>query len=76
MATPESESVMTHDELIDAINRQIIIAPPFALGGYTVFLRSLHKVVELHCNYHGMCMECELTDYPCPTIEAIERELA
>lgn len=32
-------------------------------------------VVQLHNNYHGMCMECELTDYPCPTIEAIEKEL-
>ena len=39
---------MTHDELLDAINRQIITAPPFALGGYTRFLQGLSAVVELH----------------------------
>jgi hypothetical protein len=39
---------MTHDELLDAIDRQIITAPPFALGGYTRFLQALRAVVELH----------------------------
>lgn len=85
---------MTHDELLDAIDRQIIIAPPFALGGYTVFLRALRAVVELHKPWDrgfdwldkewcsvclenvGEYMNAVETKYPCPTIQAIEKELA
>ena len=79
---------MTHDELLDAIDRQIITAPPFALGGYTRFLQALRAVVELHepaiVIYPKemqilMCMECgdeEGLRYPCPTIQAIEKELS
>jgi hypothetical protein len=33
------------------------------------------SVVELHAYDHGMCMNCEMKDYPCPTIQAIEKEL-
>ena len=42
---------MTHDELLDAINHQIVIAPPFASGGYTRFLQALGAVVELLKDY-------------------------
>jgi hypothetical protein len=53
---------MTHDELVDAINHQIVTAPPFALGGYTKFLQALGAVVELHKpedNYGGdVCKYC------------------
>ena len=74
---------MTHDELLDAINKQIITAPPFALGGYTKFLQGLSAVVELHKphdKYDGVCGGCweeesGFSDYPCPTIQVIEKEL-
>ena len=77
---------MTHDELLDAINRQIITAPPFALGGYTRFLQGLSAVVELHKPYgideypklKSYCTHCEHLQseiWPCPTIKAIEKEL-
>ena len=80
---------MTHDELLDAINKQIITAPPFASGGYTKFLQGLSAVVELHKPWNtdrfgepiDVCVGCfDVTDdhivYPCPTIRAIEKELA
>lgn len=77
---------MTHDEMLDAVDRQIIIAPPFALGGYTRFLQALRAVVELHKpKQNGDCSKCvfmidpmgkyEMYPYPCPTIQAIEKEL-
>ena len=71
---------MTHDELLDAINKQIINAPPFALGGYTKFLQGLCAVVELHkpvtSTIGSFCKACGITsDYPCPTIQVIEKEL-
>ena len=62
---------MTHDELLDAINKQIITAPPFALGGYTKFLQGLSAVVELHkphvdtvtgkyyCEYCDWIIDCQ-----------------
>ena len=83
---------MTHDELLDAINKQIITAPPFALGGYTKFLQGLSAVVELHMpvevshNYYDTGLGCSAPSchnkydtpgyYPCETIQAIEKELA
>ena len=77
---------MTHDELLDAINKQIITAPPFALGGYTKFLQGLSAVVELHKphiftdndGYEWIyCTVCTdgFETFPCPTIRAIEKEL-
>lgn len=75
---------MRHDELVDAINHQIVIAPPFALGGYTKFLQAIGAVVELHKpnqDYPEYCDVCwweehERETYPCQTIQAIEKELA
>jgi hypothetical protein len=85
---------MTHDELLDAIDRQIVTAPPFALGGYTRFLQALRAVVELHKPEWvlpqiilrdtkpepiAICTHCSdeqwRKSYPCPTIQAIEKEL-
>ena len=77
---------MTHEELLDAINRQIIIAPPFALGGYTKFLQGLSAVVELHKPMYydthptlqcpcGHCEHREWDVWPCPTIQAIQEAL-
>ena len=57
---------MTHDELLDKITNRTELEDCWM---------SLQKVVQLHNNYHGWCMECELTEYPCPTIQAIEKEL-
>lgn len=79
---------MTHDELSDAINVQIMHAPPFALGGYTKFLHALRAVVELHKPVQSYmfeeeaCSHCSSGEdspeilYPCSTIQAIEKELA
>jgi hypothetical protein len=78
---------MTHNELLDAIDRQIITAPPFALGGYTMFLQALRAVVELHIPYgidkypelQSYCLHCDHLQsevWPCPTIQAIEKELS
>jgi len=68
---------MTHEELLKKI--------------YSMELRyanekprreALRAVVELHKPYPTkrfgiICKECEIsTDYPCPTIQAIEKELA
>ncbi len=36
---------------------------------------ALTAVVELHSDDYGMCMTCEMKDYPCSTIRAIEKEL-
>lgn len=78
---------MTREELIDAIDRQIVTAPPFALGGYTMFLHALRAVVELHKPVEdNRCEACyreeyfggkhlEIGKYPCSTIQAIEKEL-
>ena len=66
---------MTHDELLDAINKQIITAPPFASGGYTKFLQGLSAVVELHTGgINNRCVSCSHGN-KCETIQAIEKEL-
>lgn len=62
--------MMKHDELIAKINE-----PDHWFKPFLDIRDALRQVALLHNNYYGMCMECELTDYPCPTIEAIEKEL-
>jgi hypothetical protein len=64
---------MTHDELLKRIGH------PFEFIAPT---KALRAVVELHkpyINYKGQecfCRRCgENVNYPCPTIQAIEREL-
>jgi hypothetical protein len=77
---------MTHDELKDKIEDIEYWQEQYA--GKT-FIKALRAVVELHksypyTNYRGQqlhfcnhCMDDEInnTDYPCPTIQAIEKEL-
>ena len=63
---------MTHEELVDAINHQIVTAPPFALGGYTKFLQALGAVVEL-CNFLDKKGRCCVPVQE--VIQAIEKEL-
>jgi hypothetical protein len=72
---------MTHDELLEKIDNQIFI--PFGVK----MSKTLRAVVELHKPTHfikkdGVITEMwcvcggeVLTKYPCPTIQAIEKEL-
>ena len=68
---------MTHDELLAEINDHTDFDRGYLLG------RALRAVVELHkpktgefedYNPNALCEEC-IDDYPCPTIQAIEKEL-
>ena len=82
---------MTHDELLAKIDEIEIKTNNTALllGVQTALLtqnKALRAVVELHKNYDGFCAVCMWEDkydqlnvgwyeYPCPTIQAIEKEL-
>ena len=78
---------MTHDELLWAIN-SIVESGPCETVGHWSSAKALRAVVELHKPepYVGVsetnliCWKCldEFgfgTHYPCPTIQAIEKEL-
>ena len=67
---------MTHDELLAKINYNIEGNP------YDEYMSALRAVVELHkprteSNYCAKCRNAggKLVPYPCPTIQAIEKEL-
>jgi hypothetical protein len=71
---------MTHDELLIELNRRLEVA---LYNGDPQSMQALRAVVELHkpkkirlINYCGACTKDELVGYPCPTIEAIEKELS
>ena len=68
---------MTHDELLTKLN------PVITVANITKQYQALHAVVELHKpstearNTHTknpICNNC-IEEYPCPTIQAIEKEL-
>jgi hypothetical protein len=75
---------MTHDELLTEINRRLEVA---LYNGDPQSIHALRAVVELHKpelhqndNVEG-CVQCSsfsyrYVEYPCPTIQAIEKELA
>jgi len=75
---------MTHDELITELDRRLVIA---LYNGDPQAIHALRAVVELHKpelhqndNVEG-CVQCSsfsyrYVEYPCPTIQAIEKELA
>ena len=67
---------MTHDELIVEINRRLDVA---LYNGDAQSIHALRAVVELHKMVETinkvLCEDC-VTDYPCPTIQAIEKELS
>ena len=73
---------MTHDELLWAINSVVESGPCETVGHYSS-AKALRAVVELHkpepLDERGdVCLTCcpdLLVLYPCPTIQAIEREL-
>ena len=61
---------MTHDELLAGIEEHSL----YAYGNVGAALRA---VVELHKGYGDMtCLTCEAFEQPCPTIQAIEKELS
>lgn len=77
---------MTHDELLSRINEDERVAHLYGYSGHQRLLKyfnSLRAVVELHkpepLDERGdVCLTCcpdLLTLYPCPTIQAIEKEL-
>jgi hypothetical protein len=78
---------MTHDELLIEINRRLDVA---YYNGDPQSMRALRAVVELHkpsgqgLGYAAYCHQCMFNHgsgeiknhaYPCPTIQAIEKEL-
>ena len=72
---------MTHDELSIEVNRRLQVA---LYNGDIPALYALRAVVELHKplttpNNFTNCPECQYGSasgsYPCPTIQAIEKEL-
>lgn len=70
--------IMTHDELLAKVNQG-------ELGWYYEWMQdALRAVVELH-KYQEItlpngewglnCVHCDGWEYPCPTIQAIEKKL-
>ena len=76
---------MTHDELLDKISyfTDIIKSSDGSVGiaVLTEPAKALRAVVELHKPSKDKCWECSFpldsiyVPYPCPTIQAIEKEL-
>ena len=80
---------MTHDELLEEVNKYCEAIVSGQVWTTDIFIKSLRSVVELHKpteHNQGYCHHCnEVTEndnpfltveYPCPTIQAIEKELA
>ena len=81
---------MTHDELLAKIDYTVAIYEGLSvldIRVLTAYLKALRAVVELHKPiepvapvethddyWYGLCDDC-LKTYPCPTIQAIEKEL-
>ena len=76
---------MTHDELLWVIN-SVVEAGPCETVGHWSSAKALLAIVELHKPYDNSydidgsdlrCSECGqgFEYYPCPTIQAIEKEL-
>jgi hypothetical protein len=80
---------MTHDELltkVDSVFYEDEGGTQLDLAGFNNQYRALRAVVELHIPYgidrypglQSYCLECEHLQsqvWPCPTIQAIEKEL-
>jgi hypothetical protein len=74
---------MTHDELLDKMYLPFKNAEDAEFFGLSKYRTALRAVVELHrpepLDERGdVCLTCcpdLLTLYPCPTIQAIEKEL-
>jgi len=70
---------MTHEELLAKINAELATDYADAGGNFPVGLNALRAVVELHKPIEGTpyCEGCDLLRryYPCPTVQAIRKEL-
>lgn len=72
---------MTHDELLADINKYYSDIESGLRWEPDCYIKALRAVVELHkpvtSNMVGsFCKGCGIAvDYPCPTIQAIEKEL-
>jgi len=67
---------MTHDELLAKLNSSQIFGKKFGVKAYL----ALCAIVELHKPVEGKfglsCLKCrDYENYPCSTIQAIEKEL-
>jgi hypothetical protein len=62
---------MTHDELLEEINT---VENPWWMQDALRAVVELHTPVEIDRELNYNCQECEWA-YPCPTIQAIEKEL-
>ena len=69
---------MTHDELLAKINQY----DAYTYDPNESLIKALRAVVELHSpwelenNVGVRCSLCANYDYPCPTIQATEKELS
>ena len=84
---------VTHDELLEELNKYCEDITSGQVWTTDVFIKSLRAVVELHKSIettppwgfdkYTACNVCEVgtndgdykLEYPCPTIQAIEKEL-
>ena len=75
---------MTHDELLAKIDYTVAIYEGLSVLDtrvLTAYLKALRAVIELHKptknrSIEGWCDVCtDYYQYPCPTIQAIEKEL-
>ena len=76
---------MTHDELLEKIKREEDYLKTYAEGYGFVVTDALRAIIELHKPFGNAviwCDQCsclesegEIVFYPCPTIQAIEKEL-
>jgi hypothetical protein len=71
---------MTHDELLAKIDYTVAIYEGLSVLDtrvLTAYLKALRAVVELHkCSHPRFDLLCDCGKaYPCPTIQAIEKEL-
>ncbi len=71
---------MTYEELLAKINEELATDYEDACGNIPIGLNALRAVVELHRpeeqdhKQYEKCWNCNLL-YPCPTIQAIEKEM-
>ena len=76
---------MTYAELLKYINDYVTLVELNDMPATANVIKSLRAVVELHKpSLEGNCLHCMYTanavnqpwiEYPCPTIQAIEKEL-
>ena len=72
---------MTHEELLAKIDHMWNDDFDYVASCHTNALRAvmeLHRPIKAHERHRAMegsCAGCDIGDWPCPTIQAIEKEL-